>query len=202
MTPRSASNSSTSRYDSAKRWHQRAAHLIASGGNRNPVNSDTGHARRRRPRRRQSSPRGGRSRRNLVGASRPVRSPPGGEAGEMSAIPSRPARRRRPAHVQYRPCQEPGARRPRYSRRGLRPHGHQARGPAPRRLDRRGRRTVCRGSPRSPVTSATTTTPSSPDSCAVQLRACGGHREPDQDAEKANLRTWKFDLLRKRVLIR
>jgi len=40
--PRSASGSSTSRYDIANRRYQRTPNTITSGGNRNPTNSDSG----------------------------------------------------------------------------------------------------------------------------------------------------------------
>src|SRR5215208_2296602 len=39
-TPRSASSSSTSRYDSAKRRYQRTASTITSGGKQKPANAD------------------------------------------------------------------------------------------------------------------------------------------------------------------
>src|SRR5688500_10170354 len=39
-TPRSASSSSTSRYDSAKRSYQRTASTITSGGAQQPANAD------------------------------------------------------------------------------------------------------------------------------------------------------------------
>jgi len=41
-TPRSASNSSISRYDRPYRSHQRTPTTITSGGNRNPANADRG----------------------------------------------------------------------------------------------------------------------------------------------------------------
>src|SRR5215216_5319309 len=49
-TPRSASSSSTSRYDSAKRRYHRTASTIMSGGKQNPTNADraTGAGRDRR----------------------------------------------------------------------------------------------------------------------------------------------------------
>src|SRR5512133_3390822 len=48
--PRSASSSSTSRYDSAKRRYHRTASTITSGGKQNPTNADraTGAGRERR----------------------------------------------------------------------------------------------------------------------------------------------------------